>query len=61
MTNSTSAPELTASERELVLSILEEAASELRLEIRHTRTPDYHDALKDKKQQLLDVIEKFQN
>ena len=59
--NTTIATQLTTPERELLLSILRQNASELYLEIRHTRTPDYHDALKEKKQLLLQMIEKLEN
>jgi hypothetical protein len=61
MTHTSTAPELTGTERALLISILDTAASELRLEIRRTHTPDFRDALKEKQQLLLQVIEKLQS
>lgn len=44
--------ELTAEELDMLKELVEWRLGELGPEIRHTRTPDYHDRLKELKQKL---------
>jgi hypothetical protein len=47
------------SERDLVIRILEAAHRELRVEVRRTSTPDYHDGLERDEKLLQGVIERL--
>jgi hypothetical protein len=50
---------LTAEERSVVLDLMEEALGAIRMEVRHTRTPDFHDRLKAREVVIRDVIAKL--
>jgi len=53
--------ELSAPERVLVLRILEAARRELRVEVRRTSTPDYHDDLERDEQLLAGILERLKS
>jgi hypothetical protein len=52
--------QLQEAERDLMVRILEHALGEMRVEVRRTRTPDFHDRLQLDEELLKGVIGKLQ-
>jgi hypothetical protein len=52
--------QLSDPERQLVLRLLEEALRDLRVEVRRTSTPDFHDKLLQEEEILKGLIERLQ-
>ena len=50
--------ELLESEHDLLTTLLERAMGDLRVEVRRTRTPDFHDKLLDEEETLKGLLEK---
>lgn len=48
--------ELSSEERELLVGLLERELGEIRTEIRHTRSHDYKDSLKQREKRLQDLL-----
>ncbi|MDX1649956.1 MAG: hypothetical protein R3263_08895 [Myxococcota bacterium] len=48
--------ELSPQERDVLEKIVERAHSEMRVELRRTTTPDYHDALQAEEKQVEDLL-----
>ena len=48
--------QLTKQQSEFLIEILENSLSDLRMEIAHTDSPFYKDRLRDKKEQLIGVL-----
>jgi hypothetical protein len=51
--------QLSNPERQLVHRLLDEALRELRVEVRRTRTPDFHDKLLEEEELLKGLIERL--
>jgi len=51
--------QLTNPARQLVQRLLDEALRELRVEVRRTRTPDFHDKLLEEEELLKGLIERL--
>jgi ribosome recycling factor len=52
--------ELQDDERELLIRLLEHTLEETRVEVRRTRTPDFHDKLLEEEQMLRGLLKRLQ-
>ena len=50
---------LSTEDQELLVRVVDRALRELRPEVRRTRTPDYHDALKAEEEQLRGLLDRL--
>ena len=51
--------DLADSERDLLVRLLDHAIGEIRVEVRRTRTPDFHDSLVNEEQVLKGLLAKI--
>ena len=51
--------EISSPEKDLLVRILDSTLGELRSEVRRTRTPRWHDGLKDEEQMVAGLIERL--
>ncbi|MDG5814633.1 hypothetical protein QA601_06070 [Chitinispirillales bacterium ANBcel5] len=51
--------EINQAQTEVLLEVLESTLSELRMEISHTDSPFYKDKLRDRKEELIALLDKF--
>jgi hypothetical protein len=52
---------LTPAERKLLLSLLERALSDLRIEVRHTRTTAFRGSLHDEEKTLVGLLDRLRD
>ena len=52
--------ELTSEERDLLRRVIDQAAKELKVEVRRTSTREYHDDLQKEEQMLLHLLKRLE-
>jgi ribosome recycling factor len=51
--------ELTPEERDLLKRVIDQAAKEMKVEVRRTSTRDYHDELQKEEKMLFDLVKRL--